>query len=423
MLTKEQNKLLVETDAGTPCGEMMRRYWQPAALSEELGHDAPLAVRLLGEDLVMFRNEQGEPQLIDRRCPHRGVDLSYGRVEGGGLRCLYHGWLMAGSGRCLEQPGDPRGSRHAGQLKFTAYPCVERAGIIFTYMGGGELPELPAFPAFTGNAGQVWATKLLHECNYLQANEGNFDPQHISYLHRFEMDDQAIKPSLNTLMKADVAPRFVVAPTSFGLRATAYRQIGDNIYARITNFLMPNGASFDGVPIDSPAKGKVPENLGYQVHWHVPIDDGRHWKYTMIYRYEGQLDKTWLSEGLFGEVTDDYRSKRNAGNRYLQDRGDMARGSFTGLGRNYYDHDLWAVEAQGRIMDRSRENLGATDMPLHMLRRLLITAISDAEAGKDPLFVQRSDRPNAMDEHVVRVAFLPPDIDLNSAWWAAEAVG
>jgi phenylpropionate dioxygenase-like ring-hydroxylating dioxygenase large terminal subunit len=421
MLTKEQNKLLVETDAGTPGGEMMRRYWQPAALSEELKHDAPLAVRLLGEDLVMFRNAAGEPQLIDRRCPHRGVDLSYGRVEDGGIRCLYHGWLMSGAGRCLDHPGEPRGSRYTDHLKFTAYPCVERAGIVFAYMGAGEPPELPGFPAFTADPSQVWASKLLHECNYLQGNEGNFDPQHISYLHRFVVDDVAFRPELNSLMKEDVAPRFVVTPTAFGLRTTAYRQVEDGIYARISNFIVPNGASFDGPPIDPPAKG-VKENIGYQVHWHVPIDDGRHWKYTMIYKYDGPLDKTWIAKGLFGEVTADYRSPRNAGNRYLQDRSDMVHGSYAGLGRNYYDHDLWAVETQGRIIDRSRENLGATDKPLGYLRRLLLTAISDTEAGKDPIFVQRGDRPNAMDEHVVRVGILPPDVDLKGPWWELEAV-
>src|SRR5918996_4744741 len=131
MLTKEENELLTRTGPGTPCGELMRRYWQPAALSEELPPGgAPLPVTLFGEELVLFRDDQGRIGLIGLHCSHRGADLSYGRLEDGGLRCIYHGWLYDRTGRCLEQPGEPEGSTFHERIRQTAYPCREVAGVI-----------------------------------------------------------------------------------------------------------------------------------------------------------------------------------------------------------------------------------------------------------------------------------------------------
>ncbi len=139
MMTSEENELLTKTDRGTPAGELIRRYWQPVALVEELpAGGAPLSVRILGEDLVLFRDEQQRVGLLGIHCSHRGTDLSYGRIENGGLRCLYHGWLYDIHGRCLEQPGEPEGGEHRGQIRHRAYPCLEKAGVIFSYMGPGE---------------------------------------------------------------------------------------------------------------------------------------------------------------------------------------------------------------------------------------------------------------------------------------------
>src|SRR3982750_2093316 len=145
MLTKEQNDLLTQTGPGTPGGALLRRYWQPVALAEELPPGgAPLPVTLLGEELVLFRDEHGRPGLLGRHCPHRGADLSYGRLEDGGLRCIYHGWLYDRTGRCLEQPGEPAGSTFHERIRQTSYPRIERAGIVVAYMGPGERPLAPA---------------------------------------------------------------------------------------------------------------------------------------------------------------------------------------------------------------------------------------------------------------------------------------
>jgi len=139
MLTREENKLLTRTGPGTPAGELLRRYWQPAGLSEEIPHGgAPVPTRLLGEDLVLFRDDRGEPGLLGIHCAHRGADLSYGRIEDGGLRCIYHGWLYDRAGRCLDQPGEPAGSTFHQRIRHTAYPCREVGGNIYTYLGPGS---------------------------------------------------------------------------------------------------------------------------------------------------------------------------------------------------------------------------------------------------------------------------------------------
>src|SRR5438093_8921255 len=168
MLPQQEQDILTQTGPETPCGNLMRRYWQPAALSEELPPGgAPLSIRLLGEDLVLFRDEQGRPGLLGLHCSHRGADLSYGRLEDGGLRCLYHGWLYDVEGRCLEQPGEPIGSTlrqaqgrpFAERIQHRAYPCIEQAGLILAYLGPGEPPLLPAYKFLTASTELSFATK------------------------------------------------------------------------------------------------------------------------------------------------------------------------------------------------------------------------------------------------------------------------
>ena len=160
MLKPAENELITRTGPGTPGGDMMRCYWQPAALSRELKDDEPLPIRLLGEDLVMFRDEAGRPQLVGRACPHRAVDLSFGRVEDGGLRCIYHGWLIDGRGRCLQQPGEREGSTFKDKVRTTAYPCHEAGGLILAYLGNGEPPKLPGFHFLSAPNEQTFTMKV-----------------------------------------------------------------------------------------------------------------------------------------------------------------------------------------------------------------------------------------------------------------------
>src|SRR4029453_10425367 len=185
MVKPEEIDLIVQTGPGTPGGDLMRRYWQPAALSEELPlGGAPIPIRLLSEDLALFRDEDGRPGLLGIHCAHRGADLSYGRLEDGGLRCIYHGWLYDRTGRCLEQPGEPAGSTFHERIRHPAYPCHEQAGVIFAYRGPGAPPVFPNYEFLRERAPeQMDVIKRYHECNYHQANEGNIDTSHLSFLH------------------------------------------------------------------------------------------------------------------------------------------------------------------------------------------------------------------------------------------------
>src|SRR5688500_3195469 len=169
--------MLTKVGPGTPGGEFLRRYWQPVALAEELpGGGAPVPVRLLGEDLVLFRDDDGRPGLLGIHCSHRGADLSYGRLEDGGLRCIYHGWLYDVHGRCLEQPGEPAGSTFHERIHQVSYPVREAGDLLLAYMGPGDPPLLPPYEFLNVPKPQRFASKDMRYCNYLQGNEGNIDP-------------------------------------------------------------------------------------------------------------------------------------------------------------------------------------------------------------------------------------------------------
>jgi len=168
MITQEENNLLTQIGRGTPCGDLMRCYWQVVALTEELpAGGAPLNAKILGEELVLFRDDQGRPGLLGLHCSHRGADLSYGRVEDGGLRCIYHGWLYDIHGRVLDQPGEPGGGAHRDEICHLAYPCQEKGGVIFAYLGRGEPPLLPNYEFLNVPEGYRTATESFQGCNHL----------------------------------------------------------------------------------------------------------------------------------------------------------------------------------------------------------------------------------------------------------------
>jgi phthalate 4,5-dioxygenase oxygenase subunit len=417
MLTQEQNKRLTEVGPGTACGALMRRYWHPVALAKELT-DAPVPVRVLGENLVLFRGEDGTPGLVGARCPHRGTDLSYARIEGGALRCLYHGWLVAANGRCLEMPGEPAGSTFVNKVRHTAYPCREVHGMVFAYMGPGEPVPFPQFPWLAAPVESVWAAKMLINCNYLQANEGNCDPQHLSVLHRFlkpVAEDRTFDRSRD-MWVVDPAPDIEVEDTPFGMRIYAIRDVGEEKrYVRITNFIMPNNSSFGGSSVVDPAIEKLPENTFYHFHWHVPIDDYNHWKYRISYRIDGPLDKAYCDSLIAdGDMDEHFNRARRPENRYLQTRENMAY-TFTGMGHNFQDHDRFAVESQGEIADRTIEHLGTPDRAVTAMRRVMLRAIDDVEAGREPLMAHR-DEHNPLAELVTLGETIPTTMDLRALW-------
>jgi len=427
MLTKEENDLLTQAGRGTPCGKLMRRYWQPAALSEELPlGGAPLPVRLLGEDLVLFRDDQGQPGLLDIHCPHRGADLSYGRLEDGGLRCIYHGWLFDARGRCLDMPGEPRGGgEHKDSIRLRAYPCQERAGIVFAYLGPGEPPLLPAYEILTVPEEHRFVCKVFSECNYLQGNEGNIDPVHLSFLHRI-FDDSLARSgrptpytkvkgsdtSINQLLSERLAPAIEVEVKDFGLRIYNWRPVENgNAYLRVSNFVMPN---LSAVPGET-------QGAGYLVNWHVPIDDEHHWKYMIVFSREAPLDQEKFRQRYASEISSGYRPIRNQENRYLQDRQEMNSKSCAGFGPFFPAHDLYATESQGPIQDRTREHPVSSDKAIVAARKLLLQAIQDVQQGREPAHVARDPKMNRFPGLVVISEVISSDADWREYTRRAEA--
>lgn len=418
MLTKEQNDLLCQTGPGTPAGDLLRCFWQPVALSCEIPiGGAPIPLKIMGEELVLFRDEDGQPGLLGLHCAHRGADLSYGRLEDGGLRCIYHGWLFDRTGRCLEQPGEPAGSTFHERVRQTAYPCREAAGVVFAYMGKGEPPQLPAYEFLTLPEDHVVADKYLYDSNYLQGNEGNIDPVHLSFLHRFLREDMATargdrgpigsNVSSNTLFGRDVAPQIEIEPTDFGIRIFTLRDAGGGKrYVRISNFIFPNLSAFPG--------GGAGD--GYGVNWHVPIDDERHWKFNITFSRSRPIDKAAWKRSRDGEVLPDYTLRRNRANRYLQDREEMRTRSYIGLGPFFAAHDALAVEGPGHIQDRTVEHTGSTDKAIVAARLQLLKGISDLREGRDPMHLIRRPEDNRLG-HVGAVdAVLPNDADWRNVW-------
>ena len=392
MMTKEENDLLTQIGPKTLAGELLRRYWQPVALSEELPSGAaPLTVNILGEDLVLFRDDQERVGLLGIHCSHRGTNLSFGRIENGGLRCLYHGWLYNVDGRCLEQPGEPGGGEHRDTIHHLAYPCKEAGGAIFTYMGPGEPPLFPNYEFLRANPDHLYVAKIFHECSYLQANEGNIDPVHLSFLHRFlENREERYRgvrgadESHYNLVARNIAPIMEVELADFGVRIYTVRQLeGDKAYLRVSYFILPNLSAFPGQT----------GGEGYSVNWHVPIDDTHHWKYTFVFSAVAPLKQDTINSGR-SELTADYRLTRNAGNRYMQDRKSMKSKTYTGMGSGFQAHDAFATTSQGLIQDRTQEHLVSSDKAIVAARKLMEKAIKDIQEGREPPHVARSPSEN-----------------------------
>ncbi len=379
MLTKELNELVTQTGPGTPGGNLMRRYWQPVLLAEELPPGgAPIPVRLLGEDLVAFRDEQGQPGLLRLHCSHRGADLSYGRLEDGGLRCIYHGWLYDIRGHCLEQPGEPAGSTFHEKIRHPAYPCIEQARTIFAYLGPGDPPLLPGFGFLTAGEGHVVATKLFSECNYVQGNEGNIDSVHLSFVHR-RMSSVGPGHSEHRWFDDVETDEFAC-----GIRVFWVRKFARMTYVHPNVFIMPNASAIGGGS----------NGNGYSVNWHVPIDDERHWKYTYIYRTDETLEASAVRGGRT-PMTADFHPIPNKANRYLQDRALMADIVYSGIPIEYFQaHDLCVTEGQ-TILDRTREHLGTSDRPISAMRSMLVRTIKDLEESIEPPGVIRDSSANA----------------------------
>ena len=428
MLTQEESQLLTRTGPGTPAGDMFRCYWHPVSLSEELPPGgAPLNVRILSEDLVLFRDDQGRPGLLGLHCAHRGTDLSYGRCEDGGLRCVYHGWLYDIHGRCLEQPGEPRGSQYYKEIRHLSYPCREAGGFIFTYMGSGEPPLLPAYEWLSIPEERLDVEKHFYDCNYLQGFDGTIDPGHLGILHRLSGEEMEVMRSSGRTWGAtpetyrvpgttdvrsaddfvlrDLAPVLELEEADFGLRIFSIRDAGPGKkYGRAQNFVFPNMSVFPTA------------TEGYSVAWTVPVDDTHHCYYQVNVSRTEPFDKEWLRQERSINWTRDYRMIRNEGNRYLQDRDAMKAGNSTGLGTDFIVHDVFATQSAGPIQDRAMENLGYTDKPVAAARKLLLQAIRDVQEGHEAPHVIRDPAANCFDHLRCAHGVVPSSADWRTEW-------
>jgi nitrite reductase/ring-hydroxylating ferredoxin subunit len=372
----------------------MRRYWQPVALTEELETDRPVVpVRVLGEDLVLFRNPDGALGLIDRRCAHRGADLALGRLEDGGLRCYFHGWLFGPDGGCMDTPAEPVGSPLASKVRIRSYPVRECNGVVFGFLGEGEAPNLPALDCFVAPEQYTFAFKGFLDCNWLQALEVGIDPAHASYLHRFEQDEdvqdaygrQFRNVSLGTtlpmtkILREYGRPEILNARTDYGQRIVALRTLdgegldGSSTHVRITHQVFPHG-------ITIPLSGTMAIT-----QWHVPVDDVSCYWYAMFTSLDEPVDRQTMRAQRIGAVTlPDYKPIRNRANNYQFDAYEQRTQTYTGLGKDINVHDQMAVEGQGHIYDRSREHLSRSDRAIVTYRRMAVAAIDTVASGGDP---------------------------------------
>lgn len=388
MISQALNDRITRVEDGTGAGAVLRLYWQPAALSEELAGNRPVVpVRLMGEDLVLFRDNTGALGLIGRRCPHRGVDLCYGRREDNGLRCPFHGWHFDKTGQCVDQPGEPEGSTMHQSIRTAAYPVVEKNGIIWAYMGPGDPPPFPALDCFAAPDSHVFAFKGLWECNWLQALEVGIDPAHASFLHRFLQDEDPADSygkqfrdkagqtdiPMTQLLREYPRPEIEIADTDYGMKLTALRHMPDGrSHVRVTNHIFPQAIC---IPIS---------NTMTITQWHVPVDDQTCYWYSMFTSFTDPVNKELMrAQRIKEHRLPDYAPLKNKRNNYGYDPKEQDSETYTGMGMDINVHDQWAVESMGRIQDRTQEHLGKTDIGIIANRRKLRAAIDAAEAGEN----------------------------------------
>ena len=385
MLTREENELLTRVGPGTPMGEVMRRYWLPALLSAELPRAdcPPVRVKLLGEELLAFRDTEGRIGLLDEHCPHRLASLFLGRNEESGLRCVFHGWKFDVEGNCVDMPNEPLESRFKEKVHLKSYPTIELAGVIWAYMGPPEKrPEPPGMEWTRAPDTYRNVSKTLELCNYLQAIEGGIDTVHSAFLHQNDLGDKTSLGQLNH------RPKLEVERTSYGFRYAGIRDLGEvGTYIRMYQFVLPfhqfrpsQIAKADGT------RAKIPQNRG---HMWVPMDDENTMVFNWIYATDEDKPFTPASirkyednagRGPNGESTIRRRTKAND---WLIDREVQRTKTFTGI-EGLNTQDLAAQESMGPIVDRTREHLGSTDKAIITLRRIMLDVINDFQQGIEP---------------------------------------
>lgn len=401
MLSSEDNERLTRTGPATPMGRVFRSFWIPVLLSEQLREPdgAPLRVRVLGEDLLAFRDSQGRAGLIDPRCSHRGANLFFGRNEEGGIRCAYHGWKFDVAGECLDMPtmAVEMVPTLRDRARLRAYPVREWGDLVWAYMGDARrTPELPHMEFALLPPSHRHVSKKLQECNWAQAAEGGVDTAHFSFLHQpvaraeEQLREKASRATRGFAretmshqhvrwMRDDTRPRYEVARHTAGLVLGGSRRAehGER-YWRIAQYLLPS-------------HGYTPSATARQTYhgqtW-IPIDDETCW----VFVYSWNPDRPLTEEeraafrtggAVYSAVDEHWVPVRRRDNDYLIDRALQKTDNFTGI-VGVSEQDAAVQDSQGRIADRTRELLGPTDLGVVQFRRLMLETARALEQGQPP---------------------------------------
>ncbi len=386
MLSAADNEMLCRVEAGTPMGTVLRNFWIPACLLEEIppAGDGPVRVSLLGEKLIAWRAGDGKVALLAENCPHRGASLILGRDEGDGLRCIYHGWKMAASGQVVEMPGEPANSKMCGRVRTPSYPTHEAGGLLWAWMGKGEPPAPPHFAWMDLPDGHFVARKTIYNVNFVQSLEGSIDSAHSDFLHSDATtasgnyrQDEVHEDGKRSRPSVDTAPTIEVHDTEFGFVYGATRKaVADPErlkYVRATAYVMPFYSLIPPVYMQAS----------------VPLDSFNTAMYLIWFNTEEPLDATEVlaHETFLGlrrdiDLLPDFRRPGNVSNRWLQDRHAMKTGaSYTGI-EGTTMQDICVQESMGPIQDRTVEHLGMSDKAIVAMRRKLLALARAIRDGK-----------------------------------------
>ncbi len=404
MLSATENELLTRTGAGTPMGNLFRRYWLPVLLSSQLPEPdcPPVRVKILGEELLAVRDSAGSIGLIEPVCPHRGASLFFGRNEAGGIRCAYHGWKFAINGECLDAPTIDleQMTQVCERARIKAYPACDWGDFVWVYMGPRTTPPpLPEMEFAKLPASHRYVSKKLQECNWAQAVEGGVDTAHFSFLHQLvTQSSDDLKEKTNRAfqgyargtmnhdhvrwMRDDSRPRYHVAAHDAGLILAGTRRAEPGeTYWRVAQFLLPAHAY-----TPSAAAGQ-----SYHGQTFIPIDDHSCWVYVYTWNPAQPLtreDRASYDKGavIYPEMDSNWVPRRNRSNDYLIDRDLQKRESFTGI-TGVSEQDQAIQDSQGFIADRTREMLGPTDVGVVRFRRLMLDQARAVQSGVEPVSV------------------------------------
>ncbi len=388
MLSVEDNELMCKVGPGTPMGTWLRRFWQPTLLSSQLPtpDGDPVEVRLLGENLVAFRDTDGGIGMVAALCPHRSAPLFYGRNEEHGLRCVYHGWKFDVEGACVDMPSEPSESAFKEKVPVLAYPTQEWAGIVWTYMGPKNLmPGLPEVEFGRVPDAQRYVTKYRHNGNWVQAMEGDADSSHVGFLHK---NLEALRNPTDVTQRYttnDKAPKWIVQPTPYGMMLAARRNAeADTSYGRITRWLLPFYTFI---------AGGLDQKRGHCHIW-VPVDDEWTDTWDIIWSPFEALSERETANMTSGPTPHiaslDPQTgflRANVQNHFFLDREAQRTKTFTGI-LGTREQDAAVTTGMGAVVDRTKEHLGTSDMAIIAMRRILIRGAKELMRGVEPAAAQ-----------------------------------